>query len=91
MGHHVVNAMLIQMMLKLAVRDAYSAPVIVRVVQVPLAAMQEDEITVPRALVTMTEQLTVQSDLTIFQTLLLSETLKYFKFRRIYRSASEMK
>lgn len=75
MSHHVVDAMLVQMMLELAVRDTYSAPVIVRVVQVPFPAVQEDELAVPRALVTMTEQLTVQPDLTIFQTLLFSGTL----------------
>jgi len=91
MGHHVVDAMLVQMMLELAVRDAYSAPIIVRVVQVPLAAMHEDETAVPRALVTMAEQLTVQSDLTIFQALLLSGTLKYFELRGICRSASKMR
>lgn len=75
MGHDVVNAMLVQMMLEFAVRDAYPAPVIVRVVQVSLAAMQEDELSVPRALVTMTKQLTVQSDLAVLETLLFPGTL----------------
>lgn len=75
-GHDVVDAMLVQMMLELAVRDTYPAPVIVRVVQVSLAAMQEDELSVPRALVTMTEQLTIQSDLAILETLLFPGTLQ---------------
>lgn len=75
MGHDVVDAMLVQMMLEFAVCDAYSAPVIVRVVQVSLAAMQEDELPIPWTLVTMTKQLTVQSDLTILETLLFSGTL----------------
>lgn len=55
MGHHVVDAMFVQVVLELAVRNAYSTPVIVRVVQVPFAAVQENELTVPRALVTMAE------------------------------------
>lgn len=75
MGHDVVNAVFVQMMLEFTVRDAYSAPVIIRVVQISLAAMQEDELSVPRALVPMTEQLTVQSDLAILETLLFPGTL----------------
>lgn len=75
MGYDVVDAMLVQMMLEFAVRDAYPAPVIVRIVQVPLATMQEDELSVPRALVTMTKQLTVQSNLTVLETLLFPRTL----------------
>lgn len=75
-GHDVVDAMLVQMMLEFAVRDAYPAPVIVRVVQVSLAAMQEDKLPVPRALVTMTEQLTVQSDLAVLEALLFPGTLQ---------------
>jgi len=74
-GHDVVDTVLVEMMLEFAVRDAYSAPVVVRVVQVSLAAMQEDELPVPRTLVTMTEQLTVQSDLAILETWLFSGTL----------------
>lgn len=62
-GHDIV---LVQMMLEFAVRDTYSAPIIVSVVQVSLTAVQEDKLFVPRTFVTMTEQLTVQSDLAIF-------------------------
>lgn len=65
MSHDIVDAMFVQMMLEFAVRDAYSAPVIVCVVQISLAAMQEEELAIPRTLVTMTKQLTVQSDLAI--------------------------
>lgn len=86
MGHDVMDAMLVQVMLEFAVRDAYPAPVIVRVVQVSLAAMQEDELPVPRALVTMTEQLTVQSDLAVLETLLFTGTLKRKTFE-VYRNS----
>jgi len=75
MSHDVVDVMFVEMSFEFTVRNAYSAPVIVCIVYISLSAMQEDEVSVPRALMTMTEQLTVQSDLTILETLLFSGTL----------------
>lgn len=74
-SNDVVNAVLVEMMLELAVSDTYPAPVVVLVVQIPLAAMQEDEPSLPRTFVTMTKQLTVQSDLAILEALLFPRTL----------------
>lgn len=78
MSNHVVNPMLVEVMLEFTVGYTYTAPVVVRVIQIPFPAIDEDELAVPWAFVSMAVQLAIQSDLTVFQLLLLPSALKYY-------------
>lgn len=74
-GQYVVDPVLVEVVLELAVGDAHAAPVARPGLEIALAAVQEDELAVPGALVTVAEELAVQPDLAVLEALLVAGTL----------------
>lgn len=63
---NIVNSMFVKMVFKFAICNSNSSPIISRGFEISVSTVNKDEISVPRTLVFLSEQLAVQSDLAVF-------------------------